>query len=225
MNKIISPKIIALTFGILIICFVFVFYAVAWQEPGSTPPTGNAPTPLNVSATAQTKEGNLTINGVLKTLKDMIVSIVTIKGNGAVSTNLNSDKVDDYHAADLMAAGGIPSGMIAMFATACPSGWTRFTALDGRFPYGAASYGATGGASTHTHGYKDDVLGTDGSGAVPLQIPLPNAWRNYQSLFGLIASQMTMTYSTAFRVWEQAKTTEAASPLPPYLGVIWCKKN
>lgn len=107
MNKTISPKITALTFGVLTVCFVAAFYVVAaWQEPGSAPPAGNAPTPLNVSATAQTKEGDLTINGVLKTLKDMIVNLVTIKGDGSMSPNLNSDKVDDYHAADLMAQTG-----------------------------------------------------------------------------------------------------------------------
>ena len=32
-----------------------------------------------------------------------------------------------------------------------PLGWQRFSALDGAFPRGAASYGSTGGSSTHTH--------------------------------------------------------------------------
>lgn len=47
-------------------------------------------------------------------------------------------------------AGGIPSGMIAMFTSACPSGWTRFAALDGLVPRGSSSYGTTGNP-THTH--------------------------------------------------------------------------
>ena len=106
MDKSISQKTIVLTFGVLVVCFVAAFYVVAWQEPSQAPPGGNVPTPLNVSSEAQTKEGNLTINGVLKTLQNMIVNLVTIKGDGSVSPNLNSDKVDDYHAADLMAAGG-----------------------------------------------------------------------------------------------------------------------
>ena len=51
------------------------------------------------------------------------------------------------------AAGGaaIPSGLIAMFDASCPSGWTRFAALDGRFPQGASAYGGTGGAASHSH--------------------------------------------------------------------------
>jgi len=91
----------------LVICFAIGFYVVAdWQEPTEAPPEGNAPTPLNISDTAQTKEGNLTINGVLSTLQDMLVNLVTIKGDGSVSTNLNADKLDDYNAADLMAQAG-----------------------------------------------------------------------------------------------------------------------
>jgi hypothetical protein len=47
--------------------------------------------------------------------------------------------------------GSIPAGLIAIFDTSCPSGWTRFSALDNRFIRGAASYGATGGSNTHSH--------------------------------------------------------------------------
>src|SRR5688572_14959273 len=41
--------------------------------------------------------------------------------------------------------------MIAMFAGGCPAGWTRFSALDGRFPMGGASFGPIGGNATHRH--------------------------------------------------------------------------
>ena len=47
-------------------------------------------------------------------------------------------------------AGSLPPGMIVMFATACPSGWTRFAALDDRVPRGAVAYGATGGAVSNS---------------------------------------------------------------------------
>jgi hypothetical protein len=45
----------------------------------------------------------------------------------------------------------IPSGMIGMFDASCPAGWTRVSAWDAKFIRGAASYGGTGGADTHTH--------------------------------------------------------------------------
>ncbi len=38
--------------------------ASAWTGPTSAPPNGNASAPVNVSATAQTKSGNLTVSGV-----------------------------------------------------------------------------------------------------------------------------------------------------------------
>jgi hypothetical protein len=47
--------------------------------------------------------------------------------------------------------GLVASGFIAMFDVACPSGWTRVSAWDGKFLRGAAAYGGTGGSDTHTH--------------------------------------------------------------------------
>ena len=62
MNKTISPKITALTFGILATVFLAAFYVIAWQEPTEAPPGGNVATPLNVSITGQAKEGGLILN-------------------------------------------------------------------------------------------------------------------------------------------------------------------
>lgn len=45
----------------------------------------------------------------------------------------------------------IPSGMIAMFDIACPTGWTRYSQMDNRFPMGSTGVGATGGWSGHSH--------------------------------------------------------------------------
>jgi len=45
----------------------------------------------------------------------------------------------------------VVSGLIAIFDAACPTGWTRVSAWDSKMIRGAASYGATGGADTHTH--------------------------------------------------------------------------
>lgn len=60
---------------------------------------------------------------------------------------------------EYLKAYAVPTGMIAMFAGACPTGWTRYTALDGRYPKGApagvTSPLNTGGATTHTHTYTD----------------------------------------------------------------------
>lgn len=62
MNKTISPKIVALTFGILTISFLAAFYVIAWQEPSQAPPGGNVATPLNTSNIGQSKAGGLILN-------------------------------------------------------------------------------------------------------------------------------------------------------------------
>jgi len=46
----------------------------------------------------------------------------------------------------------IKSGLISMYDPSVPTGWTRFSTLDGYFTYGGSSYSATpGGSATHTH--------------------------------------------------------------------------
>jgi len=112
MNKLVSPKTVALTFGVFIICFMVAFYVVAWQEPTEAPPAGNVPTPLNVGLDHQTKEGDLTIG------------IAEIHGDGSMSPELNADKLDDYHAADLMAQTGGGASFVRWGDTTCPDGWT-----------------------------------------------------------------------------------------------------
>ena len=64
MNKTNSPKVIALTFGVLIISFAIAFYVIAWQEPSQAPPGGNVATPINVGSTGQIKTGNLVVNAL-----------------------------------------------------------------------------------------------------------------------------------------------------------------
>jgi hypothetical protein len=56
----------------------------------------------------------------------------------------------------------IPSGMIAMFATGCPTGWTRVSALDNRFPLGGTGFGAQGGNNRHSHQFSVNSTGAGG---------------------------------------------------------------
>ena len=61
MKQKLSPKLISLTFSILVICFAIGFYVFAWIDPSAAPPGGNVDAPVNVGSTAQTKTGNLTL--------------------------------------------------------------------------------------------------------------------------------------------------------------------
>ena len=98
-------------------------------------------------------------------------------------------------------AAPIPSGMIAMFDTSCPSGWSRFSQLDGRYPRGSSGYGGTGGSETHSHTLSSNAPGqvTDAPGA-------------YWTTDG---GQTERTFLN----------TSVASNLPPYLDIIFCRKN
>lgn len=68
----------------------------------------------------------------------------------------------------------VPSGLIAMFDTDCPSGWTRLTALDGKFLVGGGTYNTAAGGSdsvtlaeanlpSHSHGA--GTLAADSAGS------------------------------------------------------------
>jgi len=112
------------------LCFLGISLLFAWTEPSSNPPNGNVASPLNVGSTSQIKSGKLGIatdgidpnygltvgnsgnqlgikaSGFSYFEKDIQVGTTVIKSDGSVSTNLNADKIDDYDAADLLAAAG-----------------------------------------------------------------------------------------------------------------------
>ncbi|MDO8265203.1 MAG: hypothetical protein Q7T34_02440 [Candidatus Parcubacteria bacterium] len=60
-NKI-SPKLVSLSFGVLVLTFALGFYIFAWTEPGQAPPGGNILAPLNIGPAGQSKEGGLILN-------------------------------------------------------------------------------------------------------------------------------------------------------------------
>ncbi|KKS91555.1 MAG: hypothetical protein UV65_C0003G0008 [Parcubacteria group bacterium GW2011_GWF2_43_11] len=65
-NQIISPKIVALVFGVLVVSFAVAFYVVGWTEPTQAPPGGNVSAPLNTSSATQSKTGILELIGGLR---------------------------------------------------------------------------------------------------------------------------------------------------------------
>ena len=57
-----KTKSIALILGVLIISLSLSYFAIAWTEPGLSPPDGNVPAPLNVGSAGQSKIGGLILN-------------------------------------------------------------------------------------------------------------------------------------------------------------------
>ena len=87
MKKQVSPKIVSLTFGVLVVSFMIAFYVFAWTEPISPPPAGNVPAPLNTGSHGQEKIGGLVLNtGGAPT------GLIVDQGNVGIGTtsNLNS---------------------------------------------------------------------------------------------------------------------------------------
>lgn len=98
------------------------------------------------------------------------------------------------------------SGQMALFATAAPTGWTRITALDSAFPRGAASYGTTGGATTHTHS-------TTNGGSTA------SATETMTGVEGSRGGVGSHTHSTV------ATTTGAGTHTPAYLNMVFASRD
>ena len=109
------------------------------------------------------------------------------------------------------------SGDIYFFDAACPSGWTQVAALDDVFLYGASSYGSTGGG-THTHGFNpaNKLSGGEIVGVASLAL-VTGAGNTVLSVVGGVGHkhQFDRPY----------KPSSTENEVPPWIGVIICKKN
>jgi len=85
------------------------------------------------------------VNGTIVT--GDIATDTILAGNIAAGAVGTSEIADGTIANVDLASAVAPSGMIAMFDTNCPTGWTRVTGLDGKFLVGGASYSAAAGGS------------------------------------------------------------------------------
>ncbi len=147
---------------------------------------------------------------------------------------------------------GTPSGAIAMYAGACPSGWTRYTALDdGIRPFvDAADIGATGGAITHNHvftvnrehyhlvnsvqatgvtdpgnhGHSFDVESGSG-GNTELEIVSNTTGVINTTTDGDHSHDVTIPTLDTDSVGTASPTTTTNSSEPPYKEVVFCKKD
>jgi hypothetical protein len=163
-----------------------------------------------------------------------VAGSVTVSSNASVSGNISANTIT-VGGNDV---GGylVPVGAIMLFAANCPSGWNRFAALDNFFPMGAASYGATGGAATHTHSISTDGShnhgGATGTASLMNREVVGAGYGQYGQKF--VDDIGTYAYLkavddhnhgiTADGAHNHGGATGAASSLPPYLGMIFCQK-
>jgi hypothetical protein len=141
---------------------------------------------------------------------------------------------------------GPPSGMIAMFEGVCPDGWSRYGAIDGRFPRGSAQAGQTGGGEEHAHGF-DITARTSRDGEHQHTLAAGEPIEVDSGFFGHVGIHdgYLQAFEEAGREREKASRAKAgtdaqgahdhlisvegdsktASALPPYLDLVFCKKD
>jgi hypothetical protein len=101
LKKQISPKIVALVFGIIVICFAVAVYVSAWTEPSTAPPGSNVAAPLNTSGTGQSKAGGLILNtggaanGLIVDQGDVGIGTATPSAKLDVVGNIQVDATSD----------------------------------------------------------------------------------------------------------------------------------
>lgn len=133
-----------------------------------------------------------------------------------------------------------------MFEGVCPDGWSRFESLDGRFPRGAAASGLAGGAETHSHTF-DVVARTSREGAhdhalaggEPIEVDSGffgnlGIWNGYVQAFEEAgrdrekvprARARTESNGAHDHLISVQGDTQASEHLPPFLDVVFCRKD
>lgn len=164
-------------------------------------------------------------------------------GTADASTYLRGDQTWN-----IPSAGGLTSGLIVIAQAACPSGYTRVSAFDGLFLRGSASYGGVGGAETHSHtagsyasaahthtagsyavaahdhgntGTPSSTVEVDASG-VGVQFDV--ASQSHTHDIPMASPAVTGTSGSGGGA-SITGTSATASSLPPYIDVIFCKKD
>jgi len=108
----------------------------------------------------------------------------------------------------------LPSGFIAMFQSTCPSGWTRESSFDGYFLRGAATYNSTPqGSASHTHISAPGTVYTTEITEYYDKIDSNTNETNFAAKAHDHPFNMPNTTSTSY------------SHLPPYINIIFCRKD
>ena len=162
--------------------------------------------------------------------------------SATVYANVSNTVVDNAITPTKVATGYglVPQGAIMIFETSCPTGWTEYTKLQGRFPAGVDpsnqsqfAVGFSSGSLNHTH-----VITPDGTHSHQLTTtPTSNTGNyNFTVIVGaggqLGAAQSGIDFSnTGATIFTNSTpnhshggATGTSSTLPPYLTVVFCQK-
>ena len=135
-----------------------------------------------------------------------------------------------------------------MFNSACPPGWSAYAAMDGRFPRGAETAGAAGGADTHSHAYtavhahthdvtsKTVTLASAGghthgvvlrktTGGSSSGLAMYGGNDTYGANAGGDHTHLVTIPTGSTQSAGTSAATGSASSVPPYQEMVFCKKD
>ena len=124
---------------------------------------------------------------------------------------------------------GLPAGAIILFAgDTCPAGFTRWSALDGKFLVAGPTYDpSAGGSNTHEHQVSDHDHAISGSTG-PDTSGVYRAWNAPPGTSSCTcdASRGTHTHDLAGAVAQGgAGTTDTADSRPEFATILLCRKD
>jgi len=182
-------------------------------------------------------------DGVLTNAKYAIGSVgtTTIAYGAVMGGNIGGNTITASNIApgsitiDRLSGGdGVRPGTIILWSGAsCPTGYTRLSAFDGRFPRGALTYGGTGGSDTHTHSGSTGSAGNHSHTYSATTNAGDNAYVDVQQLGGgsiypCATRDHTHNVSGSTSTnGDHSHTISASSSsnVPNYFNVLLCIKN
>ena len=211
----------------------------SWTGPTATAPANNTSAPINVSTLTQEKGGIFGSHGFYSLGTGWFSATtraapwppanLTLGINGAVGATQYCDD-NGANCKTMTELGGSPTGAVMAFDLAsCPSGWTAYTAADGRNIIGAGTATGASGATAHTkgqtggeekhvltvselashsHGLYGEGMGSKGNNGTVAR---------YGDGFGLMGPG---DISTAV-----AGSNVAHNVMDPYIALLYCKKS
>ncbi|MDD4382433.1 MAG: DUF2341 domain-containing protein, partial [Candidatus Dojkabacteria bacterium] len=95
---------------------------------------------------------------------------------------------------------------ISLYDASCPTGWTRDTNFDSKFPYGSSAAGSTGGSESHTHGNYSGGTSSNGTSSWGIAGGSTDIAEAHNHGYTLVTN-------TNSDVW------------PPYLNMVFCNNS
>ncbi|MDR3558427.1 MAG: hypothetical protein P4L61_02750 [Candidatus Pacebacteria bacterium] len=218
-KKIVSS--IAIGAGAVIIGLGLQYALADWTSAPSNPPSGNTPAPLNVGSEPQIKSGILGVIGLVTGTLNVAAGASTTAG-----TVLTNDGAGNASWAS-GGSGSIPSGAIMAFAlSACPTGWSAYSAAVGRAVIGSGS--ATASTSAQALG---SIGGKESYNLTVSQLPKFTVTTNISENFedgnngSSGGGHSAIDPGNTSFVSNSVGGGQAYSAMQPYIAELYCVKN